>query len=126
MKLARLIDPRFQNAVKKLSSANLPILLAFRLKSIVKTMQDAIDNYEAVRVDLLKRLGKKKEDGELDLGEGGTVQFEEGGLQTFAKEISVLSNSDIDVPTIKLSELGSDINVSLEDAEMLEGLIIEE
>ena len=124
MKLARLVDPNFHSALTKLSTQNLPVRIAFRLKGIVKTTNEEFSKYEEIRNDLLKKHGKKNEDGSLAI-ENQNVQFEGNSYMEFAKELQELVNVELDIPTIKVSELGENITLSVLELDQLEGLLVE-
>lgn len=126
MKLARLVDPRFHSALDKLAAEQLPLKLAFRLKGIVKTVREEYQKYEEVRQAALTKYGKKDENGEFVMDEFKNVQFDGENIKEFAKELSQLANEDIELPTIKLSELGDKIAMTLEEIEMLDGLVVED
>ena len=107
MKIARLIDPQFHAALNKLTAGDLPLRTAFKLKGIVKTVNDEYAKYEEVRKAALQKYGKKKEDGSLDLTENQEVKFEGSSLKDFAMELTELAKEEIQLPTVSLSELVS-------------------
>jgi len=126
MKLARLVDPKFHAALDKLATKSLPLKVAFRLKGIAKIVREEFTKYEELRQEALNKFGKKDENSKLILDAAGNVQFEGTNLQEFAKEIGALANEEIELPTIKLSELGDKITMTLEEIEWLDGLIVED
>ncbi len=126
MKLARIVDPRFHQALNKLLACKtLPIKVAFKLRGVSKVVQEEFNKYEEVRKAALEALGDKNEDGSLKTDEQGNVSFSGDAMQKFAVQIGELVQEEVSLPTIKLDDLGSDINISMEDVEMLEGLIVE-
>lgn len=126
MKLARLVDPKFHSALDKLATQSLPLKVAFRLKGITKTVREEFTKYEELRMDAIKKYGKKSEDGNLVLDASGNAQFEPEALQEFAKEVGSLANEEVELQTIKLSELGDKITMTLEEIEWLDGLVVED
>lgn len=126
MKLARLVDPKFHSALDKLATQSLPLKVAFRLKGITKTVREEFTKYEELRMDAIKKYGKKSEDGNLVLDASGNAQFEPEALQEFAKEVGALANEEVELQTIKLSELGDKITMTLEEIEWLDGLVVED
>lgn len=126
MKLAKIVDEKFYIALEKLSVDALPLRTAFRLKGIMNIAKEESRKYEEVRKQALMKYGKKKEDGELVLDEKSCVQFDPEGLQAFATELNELGGLEIEVPKIKLSELGDNIIVTVEDLEALDGVISED
>lgn len=126
MLLAKVVDPRFIEALNRLiKTEKLPIRVAFRLNSVAKKVNEALKTYDDVRQAKLNELGTKKEDGTLDQDEKGQIQFTPENLTKFATELGELVNEDINIGTIKLEALGEGIQISMADVEMLDGLIIE-
>lgn len=123
--LARIIDDRFHVALNKLTSAQLPLKTAFKLKGISKSIKEEYAKYDELRQVALLKHGLKNENGELCLDDKGNVKFSGEGLSSFAKDIQELSGVAIEVPTVKLSELG-DINITATDLELLDGIIVED
>lgn len=123
MKLARLIDIKFQSALVKLSKQDVPLSVAFKLKGINKVVNEELNKYEEVRKEALHKHGKKKEDGSLDLDDNNNVKFEGNSLITFASEINELVSVEVNMASIKIADLGNNITMSMEDLLALEGLI---
>jgi len=104
----------------------LPLKAAYKLRGVVKKAEAELTQYEEMRKEALQKYGKKKEDGTLDTTETNNVQFEtQETLQVFLKDIGDLTNVDVDMPAITLTELGADIRLSTEDLMNLEGLIVD-
>lgn len=125
MKLARLIDPEFQLALNKLAVADVPIRTAWKLKGVLKVVNEELAKYEEVRKDLLTKHGRKKEDGSLDLGEKNEVIFDKEEMILFGKAYAELTNIEIDIAQISVSELGNNIQITLTELMKLDGLIVE-
>jgi len=125
MKLAKLIDERLHHALTKLGSEPLPLKTAFRLKGITKIAREEYAKYEEVRKEALQRHGLKNEDGSLNVNEHNNVQFSAEGIKAFASELNDLTNMDIELPTLRIDELGDKIVLSVEELECLEGIIVE-
>jgi len=124
MKLAKLIDPLFQKTMQTLLKQPLPIKTAFKLRGIIRKIDEEVSKYEDVRKDALNKHGKKNTDGTLDL-KAGVVQFEDGGANNFIKDISELTSMDIDLSTITIEELGEDLTLSTGDLIVLDGIIVD-
>lgn len=125
MKLRRLIDPQFQIALRKLAAQDVSLKSAFKLKGTVKRLTDALTTYDEVRTEALKRLGKKKEDGALDVDETGNVQLEASNLASFTAEMNALLDTDIDLGTLKGSELGDKVSLTTSELMILDELVLE-
>lgn len=126
MKLARLVDERLHTALGKLSKEALPLKIAYKLKGIVKIVNEEYAKYDEVRKEALQRHGDKDEDGVLKTDANGNAELSKDGMQAFLLELSELANMEIDCPTIKISELGDNICLTLQDVEMLDGIVVED
>jgi hypothetical protein len=127
MKLAQLSNPLFHSAMEKLAKEPLPIRVAFRLKGIIKKVNEEFAKYEQTRMDALKRNAQKREDGSLELDEQGNAKFlAPENLQSFVKDLAELSNEEVQLLNIKISELGPSVNMSAADLELLDGVLVEE
>lgn len=124
MKLAMLTDARFHAALAKLTAQPVPLRVAFKLKGVLAKVNEELRKYEECRQDALERLGKKGEDGKLVLSADNSVQFEKGGLERFSKELTDLGNMEVELPTVKLEEVG-DIQLTAEEVYLLDGVLVE-
>ena len=123
MKLGKLVDPQYQAVLRKLASQEIPLRTAFKLRGIIKVGNDEFAKYEEVRADALKRFGNRKEDGSLDADEKGTVALNEENMAQFVAELNGLLATDVDVGTIKVSELGEKASLTAQDLMILDSLI---
>lgn len=123
MKLARIIDERLHVALNKLSKEALPLKTAFKLKGIIKAIQEEYAKYDEVRKDALQRHGEKNKDGSLKIDERQNVVFSGDSLAAFAKDMADLTNMEVNISTVTLAELGDNIKITIEDVEMLEDII---
>jgi hypothetical protein len=126
MKLGKIANQQFQEALDRLYEQSLPVKTAFKLKGAMKTVREEFVKYEDIRNKALNKYGKKDENDKLILDSKNQVQFDGDNLKDFIKEINDLSTVDVDIATIKMSELGDNINVSIKDLEALDGLIVED
>ena len=125
MKLARLTDTRLHAALRKLSSAAVPLRVAFKLKGIQVRVDGELKKFEEVRQGALDKFGKKDAEGKLVTRPDGTVEFEEGQLQAFAAELNDLGQTDIDVSSVKVEELGDKVELSADELAFLDGILVE-
>jgi hypothetical protein len=124
VKLARLTDDNLHKALAKLAALPLPAKTAFKLKGLNKRVSEELGKYDELRVEALKRFGKKKEDGSIDMEEGGNVRFDREGMDGFVAYLQELTNQDIDLPTIKIDDLGN-VELTAQELSSLDGLIVE-
>ncbi len=125
MKLAKIADPRFQMGVKKLSEQVLPFKTAFKLKGIIKKIEESATHYEEVRRSNLEKLCERSEDGGLKLDEKNNAVFTQENLQKFNQQMSELGEVEVEMPTIKVDDLGDDVKFSTEDLYAIEDLLQE-
>jgi hypothetical protein len=125
VKLAKLIEKEFQEAVRLLLKQPLPLWAAFKMRGIIKKIDVELDNYEEVRRGALMKYGKKKEDGTLSMNEVGNIQFEQEDFRAFVKEMGELTAIEVELGTISLAELGDDIKLSTSDLMSLDDLLVD-
>jgi translation initiation factor 2 alpha subunit (eIF-2alpha) len=124
MKLVKLTNDDFQKSLMKLSEQPLPAKTAFKLKGITKKVKEELTKYEELRNEALKRFGKKREDGSLDLADNGNVQFDTEQMHEFVQYIQEIVNEDVELATLSINDLG-DISLTAEELLHLDDLIVE-
>ena len=122
MRIGRLIDPRFQNIVRKLQTADVPLKGAYKLKNIVNTMFNELDKYEELRKSALDKYGKRNEAGEVEKDENNNVIFADEQRAAFMAEITDLLNIDVAIPKMSVNDLGEDVLISVDDLFFIEEL----
>ena len=125
MKLAKLVDPNFQTALRKLAAEELPLRTAFSLRGIIKQAGEELAKYDEVRAEALKRLGDKNEDGGLAVDENGSVKLSEENMKAFVEQLNGLLATDVPLANVKLADLGTKLNLSTNDLITLDSLISE-
>lgn len=126
MKLSKLVDPQFQVALRKLASQDVPLRSAFKLKGMIKQVNEALAKYDEVRTEALKRYGDKDDNGELVLEQGGkNVKLSEESAQAFVEELNNLLNDEIEVGSVKISDLGNNLSLSTTELILLEDVIVD-
>lgn len=122
VKLALIVNPKFQEVLVKLSRSKIPLKTAFKLKGIVKTTQIEFEKYEDCRKQALEKYGSKDDNGEL-IVENGNIKLEGEALQSFAKDLSELANMEIQMDSIFIDELGDKCELTTEELINLGDLI---
>lgn len=120
MKIESLLDPNFKSGMAKLINGNIPMKALFKLEGILDAVNDELSRYENTRQNILKKRAKLKEDGTMEMNEGGNVVFKsEEDTQQFFKEYAELISLEVSIGAIRLVELGDldRINVNLNMAE---------
>jgi hypothetical protein len=124
MKLARIVDPKFQAALRKLNQEQLPLKVAFKLKGISKRVEEELQKYNDLRVEALNKFGQKDSDGNLVLSENQVVQFSDEAAQGFVKEMNELLNLEVALDTISINDLSDNIKMTVEELVYLEDLLV--
>jgi hypothetical protein len=125
MKLAVVVSDAFRKALANLAKQKIPLKTAFKIKGIIKRVDEEYAKYEECRKASLARFGKKDEEGNLLLDEHKSVRLGPNDIEGFIKELNELTSTDIEVQTISLSELGDGIQLSTEELLILEQIIEE-
>lgn len=125
MKLARLTDGRFHSALRKLSAQPMPLRIAFKLKGVIAAVEVELKKFDQCRQEALDKFGKKDAEGKLVTKEDNSVEFEDGQLQAFASEMNDLGNADVEIPTVKLDDLGPKAELTVEELTLLDCIIVE-
>jgi hypothetical protein len=123
VKLSQLIDPNYQAILRKLSSQEIPLKTAFKLRGIVQNINAEVAKYEEVRTEALKRYGDKKEDGSLATDEKGTVGLSGENRDHFINELNALLLTDVSVGSIAPEELGDKASLTTQELIVLGDLI---
>lgn len=117
MKLATVIDPKFKEIIKKLMEQPLPIKASYKLAGIVKRVDEENARFEEARQASLKSFGTKDESGNLQVDDNNNVKFTQENLIEFSKQLAELGREEIEIQSIKISDLGD--KVELTPSEML-------
>lgn len=126
MKLSRIANPLFQQTLNRLASQPLPLKVAFKLKGITAKVKEEFTKFEELRKQSLTTHGKKGEDGKLLLQEkSDNVQFDDEGLKAFMKDMDELGDTEVEVATLKLSELGDKVELSADELLSADDILVE-
>ena len=125
MKLALLVNKEFREAAARLAQQTIPLATSFKLKGMLKRIDEEFTKYEECRGEALKRFGKRDDKGDLIQDESGNVHFTREGLLEFSAELQELAQSDVEIGTVKISELGSKVELSPNELSLLEAMLEE-
>lgn len=123
MKIGRLIDPRFQDVVRRLQTAHIPLKGAYKLKGVVKAIDEELKKYEELRKGAVEKYGKRDDGGALVVNENNSVQFEEAQGASFSTEMNELLALDVPMTKLSVGDLGDSMVLSVEDLFFIEGLL---
>lgn len=125
MKLSKLTESNFRIAIQKVSSQDIPLTAAFKLKGIIKRGDEELAKYEDVRKSALERLGDRDENGNIMLDDKGGVKLSTENMQKFAAELSDLLKSEVDIGTMSVADLGNKVTISANDLMALSDIFVE-
>jgi hypothetical protein len=124
MKLGLISNPKFQEALIKLTEKEIPITLAFTLKGILKKVKEELEKYNSLKKELVEKYSKKDENGKVLNGkQEGSIQLEEATVQDFWKNILELDAMDVEMPKIDIKAFGNKLEISVIDLLLLEELL---
>lgn len=123
MKLEKMINPAFQQAMRELNSQKLPIKAAFMLSQITEKMEQEIERFETVKLDSIRKSGIKDDKGELIPDANGNVTLSPEDSERITKELKEALDQDIDMPVVNLSDLGNNLSISVTELSLLKDII---
>lgn len=121
MKLALFVSEDFKQALNKLSSKNLKLKTAYKLKNILKKQAEEATKYEELRLAAIKAHAETDEKGNV-LQENGSATFKEEGYAKFVQELAELGSVEVEVEKLSLEELG-DIEMTAIELFFLDGIL---
>ena len=125
IKLEQMSNPNFTRVMGALLKEKVPVKVAFRIKTLTNRFNDELKKFSEIRTQILENYCTKDEDGQPVLDEQRNYKFEsEESIQGVTKELGDLLNIEVEVESIKISDLG-DISLSGDDLLLLGDLINE-
>lgn len=104
MQLQKLVDVEFFKAVEELTSQPVGVVLAYKLSDLLEKVKKERFKFESLRQTLISRYGEKDEAGRFKTNEAKT-EYLLKDKEAFDKEYKDLTEIEVDLPKIKLSEL---------------------
>jgi len=115
LKIRTIVNPSFITAFQRLQECNMPIQAAYKIRKIMRILQDELDDFHVLNNKLIEKHGNKDENGKIKLSD---EQLKNANL-----ELEKLLNTSIIIQTIKLGELGDNVQISPSDLAYLDDLI---
>jgi hypothetical protein len=125
MKLSQIVNPDFLPVIKKVMSEQILAKASYTLKGIALECESELKKYEEVRMDLVKRLGVKNEDGSLKIDEKGMVNISQENMKEYTEQLTALLETDLPLKSVKISELGDKAYITPQELLVLGGIITE-
>ena len=103
--------------LRELSQKTLKARPAYAVAKILKAAEAEMTGFNDTRMNLIKKYGDKKENGELNTDENGNVHIAPGSLVDFNKELQELLDTQVEINAnkIKIEDIG---DVDFTPAEM--------
>lgn len=130
MILRTLTNKNFQQSLSGLANKQLSARAAFKVKGVIKVVEEELKKYEEVRQATLQKYGQKDSKGDLLVNEDNSIKFETEELsKTAIKEIEELLDTPVFVtnplPKLSLTELGDKVELSAVELFSLDELVSE-
>lgn len=127
MKLGEILNDNFKVAFLKILNADMEITKAFELRGFLQKMNEEATKFEAIRVELLKKYGKKNKDGTLKQVENQVEFKSDEARDKFLTELQKLYNVVLDyvAPKVVLADiqdLPKEIKIKVADLLHLESV----
>jgi hypothetical protein len=127
MKLVVASNPLAKKVLEKLiNSDKLPITAAWKIKKIVIEYNKHATDYSQAYNDLVKKYAVRDENGEVVVDEKGTFNLDKAQNQVFGTELLELLNVEVEMPTVKIHELGTKLEgITPDELMLLDGVVID-
>lgn len=86
-----------QEVLQKLSQQPLPGRAAFQIGRLLKKLEEILNSYNDVRLKLVEKYAKRKENGEFDLNEKNEYQFTAENMQAYVDELNTMIADEVEV-----------------------------
>lgn len=125
MLLGVIVSSEFQATLKKLASQPFPLQTAFKLKRIIKIVNDEVNNFDEIRNDIINSYAVRDVNNVIQTLPGGAVQLNLNLKSEWSKKLEDLYKLDIELPTISLKDLSESIKLSAEELIILDCIVTE-
>lgn len=102
------------DAMKSLMTAPVKSNVAYRIARLAREIDNEYKTFDEARINLIKKYGKKDENGELAVNEDGQWTVESENIQEFNKEFEELSNTPLQINAEKIPLQDLDCDLSAE------------
>lgn len=115
------------DTLQKLSQKELKARLALSIARLLKEAEREIQNFNEVRMNLIKKYGEKDENGELITDDKNNCKIIPDGVEIFSKELNDIIDTEIEINANKLRlEDLDNLDFTPSDMAVLEPFISEE
>jgi len=121
MKVTLVVNPKFQEALMKLSNQDLPLNAAKTVLSVLRQVQQASSDYHEGRIKFMSGLAEKNKDGSPKIDTDGNFVLPKEELEKINSKVLEMMNKEISLPTILESDL-KDAKLTAQECSLLEGL----
>ena len=125
--LSKIVSIPFRKSLDRLSAQELPIKAMFQLRSIVKQLREEMAKWDDMQGELAKKWATKDEFGNpiIEKRDGTTSYYKmdtESMIQ-FAAAMGELAKVEIDLPVVKVEDLGGAVKLTVDDLVELEFIV---
>jgi len=122
MKLSQIINPNLKTLLEKIVKCQMPIASAWRIKGVVREVNDNTLKYKEMHSDLIKKYAKKDESGELVVTDG-RVSVDPANMDLFSAELNELLSMEFEFKKLTFTDLPTSLELSPEEAFVLETIV---
>jgi len=125
MKLSKILNEEFKQALQRLINQPIPLKTAFKLRNTIEKIDYNLSQFDNVKNDGIKKYANKKDDT-IQLNEEGNVVFTEENMKLLIQELNELSDMNIELESFSISEFGDKVLISTKDLEILRDIFKED
>ena len=123
MKLKEAFDLKFQSTAKQLTSQKLRIKAAVTLALAIEKLEAEMNRFNKIKMETIQKYAEKDSDGKLLSNEDGTMKLSPEDQTMIEAQLVEMVETEIEIPTVKASDLGEDVTLSVEELLLLKGLV---
>lgn len=123
MQLGIVASKPFQEALAKLAKAQLPISSTLKVRKLLKQVTEEVKEFYDLQGAIAKEYGKKDDKGEIVVNEDQTITLDETRKNEWQAKLIELANHEVELAKVKVSELGTTLEMSALELSVLEGLL---
>jgi hypothetical protein len=124
MLLGNIASHNFQTTLQKLAEQPLAPITAYKIKKILKLATEEIKNFETIKNDIIQTFAERDAEGKVKQVPGG-VQLDITRKAEWDPQLKSLFAIEVELPKLKLQELGESVKLTALELMALDGLVDE-
>ena len=124
MKLSSVVSPQFQESLSLLmKTKHLSAGIMFAIKGIAKKVKEESDKFNEVRNEIINDVAEKDANGKIVQLSDNKIKIAEDKVEEAKKRLAELDAIEIELPSIKIAQLGEKHELSVNDLMALEFIV---